>query len=406
MHRKLVIISLLLSTFSLYGQLYIQDEADVYIWDDATLEVAGNLVNNGRLFNNGTLTLFGDWSDNYYSGLLGTIQFVGPSSQLVNATNLSTGELIVNNGGELFFSGNQFLVTDRIEFTFGTVRTDAGTRFVLGPNANVAGGSNASYFDGQLIAQGSGIKTFPLGNNGIHSPLTLLNVSGSNTEIGASFTNGNTVDPIPGDSILGVSHRGLWEVELLRGEMDPTLVELGYKEEDLTSFNIINNIRHRSNGPVIAYALDAEGIYESLGLGELRDSDTLTFGTITSDLTINPVLNQKLYLAMALAPKIPSEGLYYIPEAFSPRATDPRNQRFRVFGEGITEEGFSLVIYNRLGSKVFSTESFAEANVDGWNGNNLRTGAEEPTGMYYYTVRLQFQTGLVVEKQGFFYLIR
>ena len=50
--------------------------------------------------------------------------------------------------------------------------------------------------------------------------------------------------------------------------------------------------------------------------------------------------------------------------------------------------------------------AFETANDEGWNGNNQRTGAEEPTGMYYYTVRLQFQTGLVVEKQGFFYLIR
>ena len=109
---------------------------------------------------------------------------------------------------------------------------------------------------------------------------------------------------------------------------------------------------------------------------------------------------------MALAPRIPTDGLYYIPEAFSPQASDARNQTFRVFGEGIVEQGFDLQIYNRYGVNVFSTTSFKEANENGWNGENQKTGAEEPTGIYYYTVKFRFRTGLPVQKSGVFYLIR
>ena len=109
---------------------------------------------------------------------------------------------------------------------------------------------------------------------------------------------------------------------------------------------------------------------------------------------------------MGLGPQIPGEGLYYIPEAFSPNASDPQNQTFRIFGEKISEEEFELQIYNRYGVIVYSTNSFAEANQVGWNGENQKTGAQEPAGVYYYTVRFQFETRLPVQQKGAFYLVK
>ena len=214
------------------------------------------------------------------------------------------------------------------------------------------------------------------------------------------------MDPVPGDSLLGVSHRGLWELELQEGSVDPTLIEIEFNEEDLSDFRLPNNIRHRVNSPAIAIASDPAGVFRSIGVESLLNSDSLTFGTIISEIPISLQPGEKIYLAMALAPRIPNEGLYFIPEAFSPRATDQLNQTFRVFGECISEEGFDLQIYNRYGVVVFETSSFAEASLTGWNGNNQRTGAEEPAGVYYYTVRFQFETGLPIQEKGAFYLVR
>lgn len=404
--RKLIYIIGLVPCIA-WGQLWIPTNGLVHIAEGANLEVGGNLENNGVIQNRGTLSLYGDWVSNAnFNGLTGTLMFRGGSDQMISPPQLTVSEIIVDQGGEVNFPGSQYIILDRLEFKFGNIKVGDNTRFVLEPNVRVVGGSNSSYFDGTLVAKGSGIKTFPVGKDGLYAPVTLLSVFGLNTEIAASFQRGNTVDPVPGDSLLGVSHRGLWELELLNGATDPTKVEIEFSEDDLSDFRVPNNIRHRVNAPVIAYALDPAGTYRSLGVESITDSDSLTYGTIVSELTLQPSIGQKLYLAIGLAPRVPSEGLYFIPEAFSPQSNDPKNQAFRIFGERISSEGFDLQIYNRYGVVVYETSSFEEANQNGWNGQNQKTGASEPVGVYYYTVKFQFETGLPIQEKGAFYLVK
>lgn len=405
MRRLIYILSL--APFLALGQLYVPSNGLIHISEGANLEVGGDLDNNGVIQNRGILSLYGDWLTNAnFNGLEGQLQFLGGINQMVSPPQLTVSELVINQGGVVNFTGNQYIILDKLEFQLGNIKPGEDTRFVLEPTAVVQGGSNLSYFDGTLISKGSGIKTFPVGSDGLFAPVTLLNVFGLNTEIAAKFQRGNLEDPVPGDSLLGVSHRGLWELELLNGATDPTKIELEFNEEDLSDFRVPNNIRHRVNSPVIAYATDPAGIYRSLGVESINDSDSLTFGTIVSELTLQPAIGQKLYVAMGLAPRVPSEGLYFIPEAFSPQASDPQNQTFKIFGERISEEGFNLRIYNRYGVIVYTTDSFTEANQNGWNGENQKTGAEEPAGVYYYTVKFQFETGLPVQQKGAFYLVK
>lgn len=404
--RYLINISLLFPLV-LFGQMHIQSSALVHVAEGANLEVGGDLNNEGVIQNVGKITLYKNWFTNgNFNGMEGSIQFIGISDQVAPSGELTTSELIINSLGNVSFPGSEYTVLDRLDLQFGNIIPSESTRFILDQNAQVFNGSIDSYFEGSLINKGSGIKIFPLGFDGVYAPITLLDVFGVDTEIQASYSRNNPLDPIPGDSVIGVSHRGLWEVELLSGGTDATQVELQFGEEDLSDFRITNNIKHRVNSPVIAFANSPEGVYESLGLESLLNSDTLTFGTIIGKKPLSLSLGQKIYLAMALAPRIPDVGLFYIPEAFSPQASDARNQTFRVFGEGILEEGFDLQIFNRFGVNVFSTQSFKEANEDGWDGENQKTGANEPTGIYYYTVKFRFRTGLPVQKSGIFYLIR
>jgi len=405
--RKLLYISTLLPSLLFAQQLYIPGNAIVHISDGANLEVGGDLENNGVIQNLGTLSLYGDWFVNAnFNGLTGRLQFLGGSDQVVGLPELTVSELVINQGGEVSFPGDEYTIIDRLDLQFGNIKPGEDTRFIMESSSRIDGGSTASYFDGTMIWRGSGIKTFPVGNGGVHSPVTLLNVFGVDTEIAARYIRENEVDPVPGDSLLGVSHQGIWEIELVGGSMDPTPVEIQFNEENLTDFRLPNNIRHRVNSPAIAIAPDPAGIYQSLGVETLTNSDSLTFGTIVGEIPITPLLGEKFYLAMALAPRIPSEGLYFIPEAFSPQASDPKNQTFRIFGERISEEGFDLQIYNRYGVVVYATSSFTEASQNGWNGNNQRNGAEEPAGVYYYTVKFQFETGLPVQEKGAFYLVK
>ncbi|WP_421763593.1 gliding motility-associated C-terminal domain-containing protein [Ekhidna sp.] len=405
--KKLNFILTFLPVLLFSQELYMSGSSILHISEGATLEVGGNLENNGILQNNGTLAIYGDWTvNNNFNGLNGTLEFLGGSNQMVSIPTLRVRELIVNSGGLVDFPGNEYSVLERLYLEFGSIRLGENTRFILEPGVRVDGGSNLSYFDGTLISKGTGEKRFPLGNDGVYSPITFLETSGVDTELAVSYQRNNPSDPIPGDSLLGVSDRAFWEVELLNGSIDPAKIELEFNEEDLSDFKVVNNIRHRVNSPVIAYSNGPGGIYETLGVETLFNSDSVTFGLITSKNKLQPALGQKLYLAMGLGPQIPGEGLYYIPEAFSPNASDPQNQTFRIFGEKISEEEFELQIYNRYGVIVYSTNSFAEANQVGWNGENQKTGAQEPAGVYYYTVRFQFETRLPVQQKGAFYLVK
>ncbi len=397
---------LTLIPFLASSQFYVGRDALVHVSDGANLEVRGDLQNFGALQNLGIISLFNDWTaNNNFNGIEGELRFLGSEDQMVRPNKLEISSLTVNTLGSINFLGEEYIVRDRIEFRFGTVEIGDETRFVLGENASVIGGSNDSYFDGSLISKGSGIKVFPIGSNGVYSPLTLLDVFGNNVEIEASYNRDNPVDPEPGDSLLGVSNRGYWELELIKGVSDESQIQLEFSDEDLTDFRIRNFIRHISNEPSIAFTENLTNRWQSLGTQEITNSDSLTFGTILAERPVKLDSGQKLYFAIGLAPKVPGRPFYFIPEVFSPNAQNPDNRTFKVFGERITNQDFSFKIFNRLGAEVYSTSSFIQANETGWDGRNA-AGIEEPSGVYFYSVRIRFDNASIIEQSKSFYMIR
>ncbi|WP_425393111.1 gliding motility-associated C-terminal domain-containing protein [Ekhidna sp.] len=407
--RTLIPISLIL-LLSAYcqAQLYVPSNTILHIAEGANLEVGPNLENEGIIQNNGTLTLYKDWTiNNNYNGLEGSLRLLGNSNQRVAPPSLTLRELVIDNAnGNVDFPGTEYIVLERLDLKSGNIKISDNTRFVLESNARVVGGSKFSHFEGTLIHMGSGEKLFPLGDEGVYHPIYLLDVRGADSEISGSFTREHPTDPAPGDSLIGVSHRGLWNIKVLNGNPDRTHVRIDFDEHDLSELRIINNIRHRVNSPALAYSNDPAEEFRSLGVDRLLNSDSLTFGQIFSEMRFDPDPALDHYFAVGLAPTVPNEGIYYIPEAFSPNASDPNNQTFKVFGEQISESGFNLQVYNRYGVVVYSTDSFLEANTIGWDGENQSTGAEEPAGLYYYTIRFQFETGLPIQTKGAFYLVK
>lgn len=406
--RRIILTILTILTLTSQGQqLYVSGDAQLYISPGANLGVTGDLENDGTILNVGTISLFGNWEiNNIFNGNMGELVFLGGQDQMVSPPTLLVNSLVLNQFGEVTFTGNEFIVTDDITFSNGVMRTGDSTRFVLESGVNVIGGSATSYFQGRLTYQGSGIRKFPMGYEGVYAPITMLEVFGANPELTVFFQTPNDETPIPDSEMLGISGRGLWEVALTDGTMDGTKVQIDFSAEDLSDFEITNNIRHRVNSPVIAISDAPGGEFTSLGVEELLNSDSLTQGSITSELNFTPQELETAYFAIGLAPRIDPNGLVYIPEIFSPAATDPDNQTFRIFGERILPDNFSLEIYNKFGSLVYSTNSFDEANQIGWDGVNQRTGNEEPSGLYYYQVVLTRISGDLEEYTGPFYLQR
>lgn len=82
--------------------------------------------------------------------------------------------------------------------------------------------------------------------------------------------------------------------------------------------------------------------------------------------TVESVSNEvKLYLPMKI----------YLPSAFTPNG-DGLNDTFGAVGEGI--EKYKLVVYNRWGESIFSTQNVEEK----WDG--LHKGKPVPFGNYNY----------------------
>ena len=90
--------------------------------------------------------------------------------------------------------------------------------------------------------------------------------------------------------------------------------------------------------------------------------------------------------------------VYSIPDAFTPNG-DGNNDVFRV-KTGDDPKGFSLIVFNRYGAKVFET-----SNVGiGWDG--MIGGNSAPVGTYVYVLQATTSAGILVRKQGTILLVR
>lgn len=87
----------------------------------------------------------------------------------------------------------------------------------------------------------------------------------------------------------------------------------------------------------------------------------------------------------------------FIPNTFTPNA-DGKNDGFRIFGEGIRLDNFT--IYNIYGNVVFETDDLGTA----WDGTF--NGEPAQGGTYYYTAVIRDFLDLVYEREGSFTLIR
>lgn len=83
------------------------------------------------------------------------------------------------------------------------------------------------------------------------------------------------------------------------------------------------------------------------------------------------------------------------PNAFSPNATLEEDQVFRIYGQGVIEEGYQLLIFNRWGEVIF--ESLSQDN--GWDGT-MQSGNFAPAGVYTWVLQYTDFTGEKHKQQG------
>ncbi|MGF1635440.1 MAG: PKD domain-containing protein, partial [Cyclobacteriaceae bacterium] len=95
----------------------------------------------------------------------------------------------------------------------------------------------------------------------------------------------------------------------------------------------------------------------------------------------------------------------YIPNVFNPDALNDENRVVKVYGENVSEDQFSFRIFNRWGKVMYETSSFAEANLNGWDGRAANND-EKSLNVFSWIVRGKFIGGDEFEKAGTVTLVR
>jgi gliding motility-associated-like protein len=85
----------------------------------------------------------------------------------------------------------------------------------------------------------------------------------------------------------------------------------------------------------------------------------------------------------------------YPPNAFSPNATLEEDREFRIYAEGIVEEGYKLLIFNRWGEIIFESAS----PKIGWDGK-MANGNFAPAGTYTWVIQFTDFRGENHKQQG------
>lgn len=83
------------------------------------------------------------------------------------------------------------------------------------------------------------------------------------------------------------------------------------------------------------------------------------------------------------------------PTAFSPNADLPEDQEFRLYAEGVVNEGYKLLIFNRWGEVIFESNS----QEQGWDGK-MRNGNFAPSGVYTWILEYNDFRGVTHNQKG------
>ncbi|MEQ8808073.1 MAG: hypothetical protein RIE59_03310, partial [Imperialibacter sp.] len=156
-------------------------------------------------------------------------------------------------------------------------------------------------------------------------------------------------------------------------------------------------------GPVIAHLDAEEGKYFQLGIGSLTDTDSLTYGMLTSAKTL-VLRNEPKYVSLGRMP-LSSGPAFFVPNIFAPRASLEENRRFRPFLAGVPVEKFTMAIWDGYNVEMYNVnQTDAELDELGWDGTT-NGGAAASEGVYYYSVQVVTSQGSF-SKKGSFILLR
>jgi len=369
--------------------LYVGEDQLLAVGEDALLSVQGNLENNGELTHQGEINLAGDWlNQGLYTSSRGLLRLSGNADQVINHAEASFDQVIVASTGDILLD-SRLVIIRQLNLVQGIVRGELSRGVFLEETAEITGGSEDTYVDGPISAAGTGYRYFPVGTHRAFLPLELLNVSGTRPVLRVQV-DGPHPAPRQLDDLESVSRQHYWQVDLLTGSYEGSVVRLSIVEE--TDFSDLT-------GLVVAAGESLEGEYTSLGRAEI--SGTVVNGSITSE---EPAYTDILVIGRSDEFSVANQVL--VPNAFAPDAAIEENRTLTIAATNLTDEQFVFRIFNRWGQIVYETGSLVEAMNNGWNGVNQETNEPAQFGVYTYYLSGRLSNGESLSQKGTLTLFR
>jgi hypothetical protein len=157
---------------------------------------------------------------------------------------------------------------------------------------------------------------------------------------------------------------------------------------------LVAYIKNRPSTTVVWYDLTTTNVIE-YGLNYTSTIDESIYATATDNH-----YNCSYSDTVNIKHRIEDLHALFIPNVFSPKATNPENQNLKVFGTLIKEDDFQFRIYNQWGQLVYQTSSFIEANSMGWSGDIKGNNGQQSSNVYTYTVEGKFFDNVPFNKTG------
>lgn len=269
---------------------------------------------------------------------------------------------------------DSLFITNLFELTTTTNFTDTlscvGTPIVL--KATATGGSSSSYTYNFTPTQG-----------GIFANQLTLALKDSSYTINVSAVDSEGCEsPIVPVNLVGYKPY----IQIASGTDT-----LGFGGNPL---NLIANVKNKPSVTVIWYDSPTNAIIE-YGLNYTSTIDESIYAEATDNL-----YNCTNRDSVNIEHRIEDLHALFIPNVFSPKASNTENQKLKVFGTLIQETDFNFRIYNQWGQLVYQTSSFIEANSLGWTGDIKGNNAQQSSNVYTYVVEGKFFDGVPFNKVG------
>ncbi len=378
---------------------YMTEDVLLHINPQSQLFINGSAKIQGTINNQGLINLASHLESNSKSNL-GNLKVSGRDDQQIVGDTVEINTLEIEKDNNFDLELTSLLIQEGLILNSGVVRTLESDLNIL--SGIIEGGSADSFIEGSIKQTSHGDRLhYPLGLDGFFNSLQLSQLpQNAITEVTLQLPEIDRLNP--NDSLTGVADEVEWVIKY-QGLDTVTHALIDFNGLDLLGTPNFNAIRAFRYSPVIAIYVDSLNLYRPLGVNELSDTDSLTFGLISTLEPIRLKEGEPTFLSMARMPV--STGLFfYVPNVFSPNSLDLNNSMFRPYLEGTEIEGVNMIIWDSFNNQVHQVvEQNPDLNLVGWDGYTPE-GNPASQGVYFYSIKLSTAAGLF-EKSGSFLLI-